>query len=202
MKNEGKLSDGVKSLSIINKLQPEQKLTLLFDICCEFKLEISHWYQREVTKKRYFSLIFIFLIMAAISIIIYIQILMLPFLTNAEKKLWFTQISFGLLSISLLLLMADRAFRWTAGWTNYINAIMAIDIRYAEFITLWIKNDAANATDMNKRYGNASNIAGSFINDLMRIQQQETQAWSAQLSDTIKQFDEWFQAEKQRQKKE
>ena len=192
MKNEGKLSDGVKSLSIINKLQPEQKLILLFDICCEFKSEISHWYQREVTKKRYFSLIFIFLIMAAISIIIYIQILMLPFLTNAEKKLWFTQISFGLLSISLLLLMADRAFRWTAGWTNYINAIMAIDIRYAEFITLWIKNDAANATD----------IAGSFINDLMRIQQQETQAWSAQLSDTIKQFDEWFQAEKQRQKKE
>lgn len=86
MKNEGKLSDGVKSLSIINKLQPDQKLTLLFDICCEFKLEISHWYQREVTKKRYFSLIFIFLIMAAISIIIYIQILMLPFLTNAEKN--------------------------------------------------------------------------------------------------------------------
>ncbi|WP_201160351.1 hypothetical protein [Klebsiella grimontii] len=54
MKNEGKLSDGVKSLSIINKLQPEQKLTLLFDICCEFKLEISHWYQREVTKKTLF----------------------------------------------------------------------------------------------------------------------------------------------------
>ncbi|NYY80191.1 hypothetical protein DMH27_03250 [Raoultella planticola] len=75
-----------------------------------------------------------------------IQTLRLPFAADATEKLQLTQLSLALLTLAVLLFIADRAFRLTAGWINYINTIMAIETRYAEFITEWIKNDATYLT--------------------------------------------------------
>ncbi|MCF6689041.1 SLATT domain-containing protein [Raoultella terrigena] len=169
----------------LSSLNQPQKLDAIFKTCNEYEENIIGWYQKEVKKKRWLSLLFLFMVIAAITTIAAIQIFRLPFMQTETDKLWLTQISLGLLTIAMLLFVADRVFRLTDGWMYYIRTIIAIETRYAEFISGWIQNDAASHADADQHYINAAGIAAAFINDIHRIQQQETQAWSSQLTESI-----------------
>lgn len=177
----GVLSD-IGKLSSLNQTQ---KLEAIFKTCNEYEENIIGWYKKEVHKKRWLSLLLLFTVFAAILAIAIIQILRIPFTESDAGKLWLTQISLGLLTIAMLLFVADRVFRMTDGWMYYIRTIIAIETRYAEFISGWIQNDASSHADADLHYINAAGIAAAFINDIHRIQQQETQAWSSQLTESI-----------------
>lgn len=175
----------LSDIAKLSSLNQSQKLEAIFSTCNEYEENIIGWYQKEVKKKRWLSLLLLFTVFAAIVAIAVIQIFSLPFMQTDAGKLWLTQISLGLLTIAMLLFVADRVFRLTDGWMYYIRTIIAIETRYAEFISGWIQNDASSHADADLHYINAAGIAAAFINDIHRIQQQETQAWSSQLTESI-----------------
>ncbi|VDR27667.1 Uncharacterised protein [Raoultella terrigena] len=135
----------------LSSLNQPQKLDAIFKTCNEYEENIIGWYQKEVKKKRWLSLLFLFMVIAAITTIAAIQIFRLPFMQTETDKLWLTQISLGLLTIAMLLFVADRVFRLTDGWMYYIRTIIAIETRYAEFI-----REGAN------KRGNSSRLTQSF----------------------------------------
>lgn len=190
----------VNELAKLHLVPAEQKLDTVFKICTMYKESITGWYKKEVRKKRLLSLLLLSAILIIMLIIGSIQTLRLPFAADATEKLQLTQLSLALLTLAVLLFIADRAFRLTAGWINYINTIMAIETRYAEFITEWIKNDATYLTQKNKHYSQAAVIAAAFINTIHLAQQQETHSWSTQLTETIKQLDALINKQQQDKK--
>ncbi|XXD09884.1 SLATT domain-containing protein [Klebsiella sp. R445] len=179
----------LNELAKLHSLPPEQKLSTIFRITTMYEQNITNWYKNEVKKKRRLSLLLLSVILIIMVAIGYIQILKLPFINDVDNKLWFTQISLGLLTLAVLLFTADRAFRITGGWMNYINTMMVIETRHAEFIAEWIKNDGTHHQQPTEHYRQATDIAAAFINALHLAQLQETQSWSTQLTESIKQLD-------------
>ncbi|MRT48413.1 SLATT domain-containing protein [Raoultella sp. RIT712] len=179
----------LNELAKLHSLPPEQKLNTIFRITTLYEQNITNWYKNEVKKKRRLSILLLLAILIIMVAIGSIQILKLPFINDVDTKLLFTQISLGLLTLAVLLFTADRAFRITGGWMNYINTMIVIETRHAEFIAEWIKNDGTQHQQPTEHYRQATEIAAAFINAIHLAQLQETQSWSTQLTESIKQLD-------------
>lgn len=179
----------LNELAQLHSLPPDQKLSTIFRITTLYEQNITNWYKKEVKRKRILSILLLSAILVIMVAIGSIQILKLPFIHDIKDKLLFTQISLGLLTLAVLLFTADRAFRITGGWMNYINTMMVIETRHAGFIAEWIKNDGTHHQQPTEHYRQATDIAAAFINAIHLAQLQETQSWSTQLTESIKQLD-------------
>jgi hypothetical protein len=106
--------------------------------------------------------------------------------SEAATRLSLTQIGVVALATAGLLQAGDRIFGWSSGWLRYMTTVMAMEARTRKFELDWAAHmidKTGKPTDDDKRP--LFDLARQFINDVTKLQNDETEKWVAEFSSSL-----------------
>ena len=140
------------------------------------------WYWTSIGTKRWTSLcvraISFALLAAGTSLPIFAAIQDLP-----KDKLIFTQWAVALLALSGLMLLADRVFGWSSGWTRYITTVTTMENLTRSFELEWAKFIIAKSAPVDSNdVKSLFELAKALEQELTKLQADETHSWVSEFN--------------------
>ena len=162
--------------------EPSAALASIYSRTAANSIAMCTWYWTSVGTKRWTSLwiraLSFVLLAAGTSLPIFAAIQDLP-----KDKLIFTQWAVAMLALSGLLLLADRVFGWSSGWTRYITTVTTMENLTRSFELEWAKYILSKTASLDSNdVKSLFELARALEQELTKLQADETGKWVAEFN--------------------
>jgi hypothetical protein len=156
---------------------PEESLNSIYAHITATCKELTGWYWTSIKRKKIGALVVrwaaFLLLVTGSSLQIFATTLDVPL-----DRLFYTQLAVISFAIAALVLVGDRAFGWSSGWTRYITTVTTMENLARAFQIEWAgyllqKTSALEAEDTKKLF----DLARGLEQELLKLQADETTAW-------------------------
>jgi len=157
--------------------QPHEALASIYAYITSSSKEICEWYWKSIKSKRKAALlargVAFGLVILGTAFQIYATTLEPP-----SAKLWWSQFAIASLAVAALVLVGDRAFGWSSGWTRYITTVTTMENLTRAFQLEWAKHLVSKAGPLDTADIKALfDLARGLEQELLKLQADETTKW-------------------------
>jgi hypothetical protein len=135
----------------------------------------------------------------ALAILLTITGGLMPIIHGIYPQAWIAQLGFALLALAAGAVAADRYFGISSGWIRYVTAMLAIQRALADFHLDWsglllsVADDGASEA---ARLGRFLDRARQFQHEVLKVVDEETQAWVAEFQSSLADLEKTLAAQK------